>query len=58
MLITPNCRRVRRRDVIRKMLCEDLDLLQQDRWQFIYRSHKAEGRARLLAALRQKKKKK
>jgi ankyrin repeat protein len=37
--------------VRRKMMCEDLDLLQQDRWQDIYRSHKAEGRARLLAAL-------
>jgi hypothetical protein len=35
----------------RKMLSEDLDLLQQDRWQYIYRSHKAEGRARLLAVL-------
>jgi hypothetical protein len=34
-------------------MCEDLVLLQQDKWQYIYRSHKAECRARLLAALRQ-----
>jgi hypothetical protein len=33
------------------MMCEDLGLLQQDRWQSIYSSHKAEGQARLVAHL-------
>jgi hypothetical protein len=32
------------------MLSEDLDLLQQDRWQSIYSSHKAKNQARLVAA--------